>query len=176
MVKILLFAVLSFVVFCNFAMAQEAEFVGVKKCKMCHNKESLGKQYELWTKEKHSQAYKVLGTPKAKELATKMGVKENPQESGKCLKCHVTAYNFTEKRVSTKITLEEGISCESCHGAGSLYSKEDIMKKFQAACSKGLNVNPKEVCKKCHNPESPTYKEFNYDKFFKEIAHPIPQK
>lgn len=126
MLRFLFFLFLAMVSLGNFISAEEPELVGVKKCKLCHNKASLGKQYELWTKEKHSQAYKVLGTPEAKAMGKKVGI-ANPQESGKCLKCHSTAYNFTEKRVSTKVTLEEGVSCETCHGPGSSYSSSGIL-------------------------------------------------
>ena len=31
-----------------------------------------------------------------------------------------------------------------------------------------------ETCIGCHNEESPTYKEFKFDEYSEQIAHPIP--
>ena len=50
----------------------------------------MGYQLSLWRMSPHAQAYAVLSTPKAAELAKKAGVDE-PQKAPECLKCHVTA-------------------------------------------------------------------------------------
>jgi hypothetical protein len=38
----------------------------------------------------------------------------------------------------------------------------------------GLILPTEEVCKTCHNEESPTYRPFNYEEKVKVIAHPDP--
>ncbi|RME77820.1 MAG: hypothetical protein D6785_12380 [Planctomycetota bacterium] len=143
-------------------------FVGVKKCAKCHKKSKYGAQYLKWKKMKHAQAYKVLGTAKAKEVAKKRGIKD-PQKSMKCLKCHVTGIHETGG-IPKNIKKEDGVGCESCHGAGSGYYKKSIMKKIGKARKKGhkawakkaeeygLHLPTPKTCSKCHNSESPTYK------------------
>ena len=74
------------------------------------------------------------------------------------------------------ITMAEGVSCESCHGAGSAYKTATIMKDKAKAIAAGLIIPDEKLCRKCHNPESPTYKEFNFKTFSAKIAHPNPAK
>ena len=97
-----------------------ANYVGVKTCAICHKKEDCGNQFAKWQAGPHAKAFETLGTPAAKEVGKKLGV-DNPQTSGKCLKCHSTAYNFTEAVASEKIKPEDGVVCESCHGPGKKY-------------------------------------------------------
>ena len=42
----------------------------------------------------------------AKEIAKAKGIAD-PQKDGKCLKCHSTAYNFTEQVANEKIKVEK---------------------------------------------------------------------
>ncbi len=143
----------------NYLAAQDYEYVGAAKCKMCHNKTSTGAQYKIWAASKHAHAMEALKGDEAK----------NP----KCLKCHSTAGGADEDLIAT-ITVKEGVSCESCHGPGSAYKSNTVMKDINKAKAKGLIMPNKETCLKCHNSESPNYKGFNYDEYFKKIAHPIP--
>jgi hypothetical protein len=64
-------------------------YVGASKCKNCHKSDKGGAQYVHWTESKHAKAFEALASDAAKEAAKELGI-ENPQESEKCLKCHVT--------------------------------------------------------------------------------------
>ena len=143
----------------SFANAQGAKYVGAAKCKMCHNKAEKGSQFAEWQAGPHANALKVL---KGDEL-------KNP----KCLKCHSTAASV-DASLLAGITETEGVSCESCHGPGSLYKTATIMKDQAAALAKGMTLPEEKVCKKCHNPESPTFKGFNYKEMVAKIAHDDP--
>lgn len=154
------------------------QFVGASKCKLCHSAEKVGAQYVKWKDSKHAHAYEVLGTPEAKATGAKAGVAD-PQTSEKCLKCHVTGYNATADMCGEKYDKTEGITCESCHGAGGDYWKkqtmQDIRDKKIDGATVGL-VKPDEAkCRTCHNPDSPQYKEFKFDEFHKKIEHLIPK-
>ena len=157
------------------ATEPQHEFVGVSKCSLCHKKEDIGEQYRIWQESKHSKAFEVLGTPEAKEIAAKQGI-DNPQTSGKCLKCHSTAYWFSENKVTQNILPEEGISCETCHGAGKDYMKKSVMQDKDAAIAAGLIIPDEKVCMQCHNEQSPNYKPFDYKVMEEKIKHPIPKK
>ena len=140
--------------------AQNAQYIGAAKCKMCHNKTDKGEQYNKW-----------LAGPHAKAMASLKGAElKNP----KCLKCHSTAAGADQSLIAS-ITVEEGVSCESCHGAGSLYKVSTVMKDHKASMAKGLIMPDEKVCKKkCHNEESPNYKGFNFKEYSAKIAHNDP--
>jgi len=158
------------------ALAQTPhDFVGVKKCSLCHKKDDGGNQYGKWMESKHSKAFETLGTDAAKKTAKERGI-DDPQTSGQCLKCHSTAYHFTESIVTDAIPVEEGISCESCHGAGKDYMKKSIMENRDDAIANGLVIPDEKACVQCHNPESPQYQEFHFSEFWEKIKHPLPEK
>lgn len=96
------------------------QYIGVNDCASCHKENKVGGQFTKWQGGPHSRAFEVLGTPAAKTVAGKLGIAD-PQASGKCLKCHSTAYNWTEQRQTTMIKPEDGVVCESCHGPAKNY-------------------------------------------------------
>lgn len=143
------------------ASAQQKEFIGAVKCKICHNKPPTGEQYNKWAAGPHAKAMQVLKGDEAK----------NP----KCLKCHSTAAGLTLSDTQT-ITVAEGVSCESCHGAGSAYKTLTIMKDLAKSKAAGLIIPDEKVCKKCHNADSPNFKGFDFKTYAAKIAHPNPSK
>lgn len=172
------FILWSFLVFSvSHALAEQPshEFVGATKCKMCHQKPEKGEQYRIWQESKHAHALDSLSTPEAKAIAAKLGIAD-PATSGKCLKCHSTAYGFSENRLTQVITVEEGISCESCHGPGKDYMKKSIMEDKTQAIASGLIIPDETTCQKCHNAEAPTFKSFDYKARWEKIKHPVPKK
>lgn len=154
------------------------EYTGVKKCKICHKKPETGDQFGIWEKSPHAKAYESLASAEAKAEAAKLGI-ENPQTAPECLKCHATAFAVMAD-TTAKITVEEGVSCESCHGPGSGYQKKATMEGITAGAidpaSVGLVIPDAKTCTRCHTPEgNPFYKEFDFAKFSAQIAHPIPE-
>lgn len=160
----------------SFAAPDPANYVGVKTCGMCHKKDESGNQLAKWQASPHAKAFETLGTDKAKELGKKAGV-DNPQTSGKCLKCHSTAYNFTEAVVAApeKIKPEDGVTCESCHGPGKKYMSKATMEDVEKAVAGGLIHPATQQCKLCHNDQSPTFKGFDEKSYAEKIAHPDPK-
>lgn len=175
---------------CGAAVAADpADYVGVKSCKICHKSPEKGDQFGVWSKTAHAEAYTKLASPEAKAAGEKVGVAD-PQTSAKCLKCHSTAYNFSEvaPAADSKVTLEEGVSCESCHGAGKNYKAKEVMTDKAAAKAAGLMDPGDQNCVKCHNEESPSWKAdryttkdgkqvgFDLEQAFEKIKHPLPKK
>jgi nitrate/TMAO reductase-like tetraheme cytochrome c subunit len=131
-------------------------YVGVDLCKLCHKKKELGDQYDTWANTSHSKAFYTLGTPEAKEIAANLGIND-PQQSGKCLRCHSTSSAFAEEKVAEDLQIEDGVQCESCHGPGEGYMYLEVMEDMKEATDMGLVMPTEKTCRKCHNPESPTY-------------------
>lgn len=156
------------------AQGKSYKFVGVKKCKMCHNSKKKGQQYKIWLDSPHARAFKELSGKKALEFAKANNIAD-PSKEKRCLGCHSTAAAADPALLTKTITVEEGVSCESCHGPGSAYKSMKKMKDRALAMKNGLILPDEAVCKKCHNPDNPFHKEFKFKQRVAKIAHPIPK-
>ncbi len=172
MKKVIMFCGM-FLLVASFAMAQDFGYIGAAKCKMCHNSEKSGYQYKIWSESLHAKALVSLGNQKSLDYAKANGIAD-PTKDKKCLKCHSTYHMVSADAIETLLPTE-GVSCESCHGPGSAYKTNTIMKSRELSMKNGLILPTKEVCEKCHNKENPFYKPFNYDEAVKKIAHPTPK-
>ena len=176
-----LFVFFILLVYSSLLTAEDApQYVGANGC-TCHKNPERGDQYRKWLKDDpHAQSYTTLAGAKAQTIAKGMGIAD-PQKSEKCLRCHSTAATLKPEQILNPMPIEEGISCEGCHGAGSNYKKLDIMSNYELAKSKGLiDLKKPEVrktfCGQCHNKETPApvYKEINFVKSWKgKIEHPL---
>ena len=124
------------------ALSASPTYVGVEKCRICHNK-----QYKVWESSKHAKAFNALNP--------------DEQKQDKCLKCHTTGHEAKFK----------GVQCEACHGPGSGYKTIPIMKDRAKAIAAGLVIPSEETCKKCHNANSPNFKGFDFKSQWEKIKH-----
>ena len=133
-------------------------YVGMEKCaSVCHNNEDMGFQYNIMKNGPHSNSYKILVSDKAFRFAKKNNIKDDPQKSKVCLKCHITGGGLDSTFFSTTYRKEEGVTCEACHKA------EFITKAFI----------PKEAdCLRCHNNSVHKVPGFNFREDCSKIAHP----
>lgn len=139
--------------------AVKSEYVGAKKCRVCHTGAKNGNVYENWEKAVHARALETL---KAK------GEEKNPR----CLGCHTTGFNAGGYTLGAPNARDfEGVQCEECHGPGSRYKDTGHMKDTLAAVENGLMLPVESLCIKCHNKKSPTFKGFNYENAVKKITH-----
>jgi len=152
-------------------------YIGATKCKTCHKKPEVGEQFPIWEKTRHAGAYATLAGEKALEIAKAKGI-DNPQEADACLKCHVTGHGVAAELLGPKYDATQGVTCESCHGAGSAYYKKKTMVAITSGeiegASVGLVTPDEKTCTTCHNEESPTFEAFDYEEMVKKISHPIP--
>jgi len=171
------------------AFAQgEADYIGSKKCKICHNKAEKGSQFDKWSAGPHAKAYETLLTDASKAIAKKQGLKTAPENSPECLVCHVTGWGHSSGYQLTVDTADaravktnddlKAVGCESCHGPGSLYKSKSKMTEITAGTLDGATlglIEPNEAnCVTCHNEKSPTYKPFKYADRVKEVSHDDP--
>lgn len=164
----------------------DAKYVGVQACaKMCHKSSARGKQLQAWQATRHAKAYQTLLGDEAKALAKKTGLAEEPAKSPKCLKCHATGADVPPERRAATLKLEDGVQCESCHGAGEKFKKMSIMKNVAKAKAHGLIIGTEQTCRGCHNETSPSWDPqryttkdgkkvgFDYETMWVKIAHPL---
>lgn len=150
-----------------FSMVNSGDFqyVGVKKCKMCHKGERKGNVYEKWQERAHARAFETL---------KKKGQEKNP----KCLECHTTAFNQGGYKLGDPDASKfEGVQCESCHGPGSVYKRTSIMKDREKALQNGLINITEKTCTVCHDGSKCEHaKGFNYQEALKAIDHTVEKK
>ena len=171
-----------FMIVGSLVFAQEKaqfQYGGVATCKACHLSAASGAQFKIWQASAHAKTFETLKSEAAQKIAKGKGIAD-PTTADACLKCHVTAHGVAAELKGPKLTIEEGVSCEACHGPGSAYKSKQVMQDIHDGKVKGAQyglVKPvKETCVKCHNSESPTYKEFKFEESVKLIAHPTPKK
>jgi YVTN family beta-propeller protein len=147
------------------------QYAGSHKCGECHKGPEMGYQYSKWRLSGHALAYARLGTERAREIAREAGLEEDPLVSASCLKCHATAYHDPAGGRLESYTIYEGVGCESCHGAGSDFAVEAIMRDRPSALLAGLKTPTRDTCLACH--ENAHGKPFDYEAALQAIAHPL---
>jgi hypothetical protein len=155
------------------------KYIGVKTCAPCHRTEKQGSQFTIWQKSAHSGAMKTLATEKAAKIAKEKGLKTAASESPECLSCHTLGTTVDAKLFDKGFVLDDGVQCETCHGAGSGYKTMAIMKDKEKAVAAGLHLYKddaaiEKLCVTCHNEKSPTYKPFKFKEQWEKIKHPVP--
>jgi 2',3'-cyclic-nucleotide 2'-phosphodiesterase (5'-nucleotidase family) len=119
--------------------AAHEKYLGGQICSRCH-----ADAFTVWKKSPHASALTSL---EAKAM----------EGSAECLKCHVTGYNQTSGYPSAPTEMG-AVSCEQCHGFGTLHGDKTFIAKPGA-----------ETCKVCHDQKnSPN---FDYKKYCSQIAH-----
>jgi len=143
-----------------FSLVTSADYVGSKKCKMCHKGEKKGNVFEKWLESTHAKAFESLK-------------KDGKEKDPACLECHTTAFNKGGYKLDDPNNADfEGVGCESCHGPGSDYKSMSVMKDKAKATAAGLIEPDEKLCITCHDPKkSDTAKPFKKDEYFKKIDH-----
>jgi hypothetical protein len=73
-------------------------------------------EYSIWAgQDKHARAYNVLSNAVSVRMGKILGLEDAPNRSEKCLVCH-SLNAKPDQRAQTLQNLEDGVSCESCHG------------------------------------------------------------
>lgn len=165
----------------SFTINAQKKFVGVKTCGVCHKKTKQGEQLKIWQNSAHANAFKTLQTTEADKIATEKGFKTKAVETPECLKCHTTGYGKKTSLFNKKFKVENGVQCETCHGAGSKYKSKKIMKDHDKSVAAGMTEYTNKAaiekqCRFCHNEDSPTFKEFNFMERWEKIEHQVPKK
>lgn len=89
------------------AMPDPAKVVGPAECAECHPV-----SVDAWKQTHHFDTFKEMHRrDEARAIAEKLSIRRIKHES-LCLSCHYTA-----REVDGELSVEWGISCESCHGA-----------------------------------------------------------
>ncbi|MBX7166702.1 MAG: hypothetical protein K1X74_10185 [Pirellulales bacterium] len=144
-----------------------AQFVGSETCGTCHSQ-----AYEKWQNTPHAHATDTLAN-----------ISDPPRlHDPECLSCHVTGWNPQQyfAYLTGYTSIEEtpalkGNGCENCHGPGAAHvdaetNAADNAEELRAAMRVTLAESEKRACAECHDHDNSP--EFNFETYWKEIAHP----
>jgi len=156
-------------------------YVGARVCAECHEGEGMGHQFSRWLLTPHSRAYAALATPEAWEIARFSGVPVDPREAMACLGCHATAADADEWERDPTFRIDDGVQCERCHGPGSEYIDESVMRNREAAELAGLRFLSERECALCHYVKGSHVAvhhrpKLALDEARARIAHPLPEQ
>ncbi len=108
--------------------------MGVVNCanSICHGsvqpfKDStvLQNEYVTWSRvDKHARAYRVLFSEQSQRIARNLGLKNPAHEEKVCLDCH--AQNVPTSLRGERFKIEDGVSCEACHGPSGRWLKSHV--------------------------------------------------
>lgn len=149
--------------------SQEPVFVGSRVCGTCHRGPEMGYQFDLWRRSEHAHAWARLATSEAGRIAQDMGISGDPQQEPLCLRCHV-GDGADLSRAAESFTVAEGVGCEACHGPGSFYQEEAVMRDPLASKGAGLRIPSPDDCLTCHDQAHG--RPFDAQTAWNEIAHP----
>ena len=97
-------------------------FVGSVGCKSssCHGGAGEKRsQYFTWSrKDFHTKAFTVLLDSRSQRIAESLGLPA-AQTSARCTVCHSPLQSVAPSRLASNAHPDEGVSCETCHGAAS---------------------------------------------------------
>jgi YVTN family beta-propeller protein len=157
--------------------ARQPVYVGVRACAECHDGKTSGHQYSLWLLSSHSKAWRSLATPEGVVMARLSGIPGDPARAPVCLGCHATAADAETWERDPGFRLEDGVQCEKCHGPGSEYMAEDVMRDPERAKRAGLRKMQMRDCAVCHyekGSHAAVHRKppLDVEDAWKRIAHP----
>lgn len=150
--------------------AKAAEYVGAGKCKMCH-----AKQHKAWLDTPHARAWAGLVNADPKKnsemaAALKIEIHESAAKTDDCVRCHVTGFKLAggfPQADTTKAAAVANVTCEACHGPGSLHVTAPMAEKKKTIAKAG-----EAMCLQCHTPAiTPN---FTFAEFSKRGVHAVP--
>jgi len=155
-------------------------YVGAQECARCHEGRSAGNQYSHWMRSAHSKGWASLATPEARQMARLSGIPDEPEKAPVCLGCHATAGDAEKWEKDATFRLEDGVQCEKCHGPGSEYMDEAVMRDPEAAMKAGLRKFTKRDCEVCHYVKGSHVAvhqkpKIDIEAAWKALAHPVPE-
>ncbi len=128
------------------AARANSELVGPESCATCHKA-----AYQAWKSSPHARAHLSLTAEQKKQQL--------------CLSCH----SRDEQRAGQAQV--QGVSCETCHGAGRSYQTDVVMRDPELARLLGLAEVGEQSCLMCHNANAPSAGKFDFKAALGRIDH-----
>ena len=157
------------------ASGANAQYVGAARCRVCHLP-----QHKSWHETGMANSIELLKPGVAAEAKRAHNVDPDKDYTNdpQCVSCHVTGFGQPGGFVSLEETPKlAGVQCETCHGPGKGYLKPNLMslqnKEYKRSdlVAAGMVIPSAEMCRECHNKESPFYKPLDLEANLTEGTH-----
>lgn len=142
-----------------------AAYMGTGSCSSsnCHGSAQprtatnvLQNEFVTWQRhDQHAKAWTTLTSADSKIIGQHLGI-EAPQKDPLCLRCHAT-FAAVDGRQGNTFTIEDGVSCETCHGAAEKFLGPHAARDatHQSNIENGMHdlvaLQPRaELCMSCH--------------------------
>jgi hypothetical protein len=154
-------------------------FVGSLGCKSssCHGGAGPKRsQYFTWSqKDFHTKGFAVLLNARSQRIAEALGV--SPAEtSARCTVCHSPFQSVAASRLGPEAHPDEGVSCESCHGAASEWLRGHTRKDWTYNTRVGAGMRDLRslyvratACAACHQALEPALLKAGHPDLFFEL-------
>jgi hypothetical protein len=152
-----------------------AIYYGAKHCSGCHNTKEFPNpafdasknhvkldEFGTWKLDKHGSAYENLkASSLGKDMGRRLGNLDVTDRKTGCLGCHsASAEEMSLRRAGDAFQLQDGVSCENCHGPAEKWEGEHSQQKWRKNSAEqkaklGMNdmrdpVRQAEKCLSCH--------------------------
>ncbi len=163
----------SFTAELNATPLQPDKFIGAASCQSssCHGGAGEKRhQFLTWVQEDfHYRAYPVLVNARSAQMAQTLGL-TSAQTSARCTVCHSPFQSIAPARLTTTAQVDEGVSCENCHGAAGPWLRGHTRKDWSYATRVGAGMRDlrnfyvrANTCVACHQ---------NIDRDLLQAGHP----
>ena len=140
-------------------------FVGPTGCKSssCHGGAGpLRSQFITWSRQDfHTRAYAVLVNARSARIAETLGLPQ-AQTSARCTVCHSPFQAVPPSQLAIGVRPDEGVSCESCHGAAGGWLRGHTRRDWTYATRVGAGMHDlrnlyvrANACVACHQNVEP---------------------
>ncbi|HEY2713491.1 MAG TPA: multiheme c-type cytochrome [Chthoniobacterales bacterium] len=120
----------------------DARFVGAAGCQSsyCHGAGEKHSQYLTWVQQDfHARSYAVLVNARSARMAETLSL-PLAQTSARCTVCHSPFQAMAPARLAPTAHPDEGVSCESCHGAAGTWLRGHTRKDWTYAIDVGAGM------------------------------------
>lgn len=99
-------------------------FVGQSVCRECHVPGGSAADCALDPVLEHGGAWAALSSRAAQSIAALSSIRHEPQHHRVCLTCHSAGADEGSRWHAATFRIDDGVQCESCHGAGSIHVEQ----------------------------------------------------
>jgi hypothetical protein len=170
------------------APLENGRFVGATGCQSsyCHGGAGTKNgQFLTWVKQDfHFRAYAVLVDARSARMAEALGLSAAAQSSARCTVCHSPFQSLLPARLTKGVQPDEGVSCESCHGAAEPWLRGHTRKDWTYATRVGAGMHDlrnvyvrANTCVACHQNLEPDllaagHPELSFELDVQSVAEP----
>ena len=155
-------------------------YVGARACAQCHEGKAAGNQYSHWLAHRALEGLGLARDAGGQGDGPAVGHPRRAREGADLPRLPRHGRRRGELGAGPGFRIEDGVQCEKCHGPGSEYMDEAVMRDPEAARRAGLRRFTKRDCAVCHYVKGSHVAvhrkpPLDVEEAWQELAHPVPR-